>query len=75
MQELTWDIPNNVSLLVYELIFFPWDNTIRQGEQMREEMRVQGNEGWGWSEGRRTKTLINLHEMELAAGSKKRQSF
>lgn len=42
---------------------------------MREEMRVQGNEGWGWSEGRRTKTRINLHEMELAAGSKKRQSF
>lgn len=36
---------------------------------MREGVRVRENEGRGWSEGRRTKTLINLHEMELAAGS------
>lgn len=43
MLELTWDLPNNVSLLVYELFFFlPWDNAIRQGEQMREEMRERG---------------------------------
>lgn len=32
-------------------------------------MRVLENEERGWSEQRRTKTLINLQEMELAAGS------
>lgn len=43
MLEPTWDLPNNVSLLVYELIFFfPGDNAIRQGEQMREEMKEWG---------------------------------
>lgn len=36
---------------------------------MREGVRVRENEGRGRSEGWRKKTLINLHEMELAAGS------
>lgn len=66
---MTWDWPNNVSLLVYELTFFPRDNAIRQGELTREEMRVLESEERGRSERRRTKTLINLQEMELAAGS------
>lgn len=68
---MTWDWPNNVSLRVYELTFFflPRDNAIRQGGLTREEMRVLESEERGRSERRRTKTLINLQEMELAAGS------
>lgn len=50
MLELTWDLPNNASLLVYECLF-SWDNAIRQGEQMREGESVKEREaGAEWME-------------------------
>lgn len=63
MLEPAWDLPNNASLRVYELIFWGGDIMcfVKESRGVRAIERGAG-------EGR--KTLINLREMELAAGSR-----